>query len=251
MKTRYTGEIALSSEGAAKEKTRMDGIIDRTSSDNARPYFVINAEGKNLAGKEGYKVTPENGTLEIRRRDANISGTGTQTYGNPDISWTTDKDHSNLVNGDDVDADKVSIRAGSDYTDSQKDRKTANAGMYNNSAAFGGILNQNGEDASINYNLTGTGTIKVKKAGLTVTVGNAETVYGTPFDESKYDYAYSTETGKSLVNGDTKESLLKDLGMIGYDNAAALDGTDASGRQPWATTTRWLSRMQRKVHSMR
>ena len=226
LKTRYTGEIALSSEGAAKEKTRMDGDIDRTSSDNARPYFVINAEGENLAGKEGYAVTTADGTLKILRRNANISGTGTQTYGNPDISWTTDKDHSNLVNGDDVDADKVSIRAGSDYTDSQKDRKTANAGMYNNSAAFGGILNQNGEDASINYNLTGIGTIKVKKAGLTVTVGNAETVYGTPFDESKYDYAYSTETGKSLVNGDTKESLLKDLGTIGYDNEAALDGTD-------------------------
>ena len=225
LKTRYTGEIALSSEGAAKEKTRMDGI-DRTSSDNARPYFVINAEGENLAGKEGYAVTTADGTLEILRRNANISGTGTQTYGNPDISWTTDKDHSNLVNGDDVDADKVSIRAGSDYTNSQKDRKTANAGTYNNSAAFGGILNQNGEDASINYNLTGTGTIKVTKADLTVTVGNAETVYGTPFVESAYDYAYSTETGKSLVNGDTKESLLKDLGTIGYDNEAALDGTD-------------------------
>lgn len=61
---------------------------------------------------------------------------------------------------------------------------------------------------------------------MTVTVGNAETVYGTPFVESAYDYAYSTETGKSLVNGDTKESLLKDLGTIGYDNEAALDGTD-------------------------
>ena len=69
-------------------------------------------------------------------------------------------------------------------------------------------------------------TASVTKAGLLVNVGNAETVYGTPFDTSKYDYAYSTETGKNLVNGDTKESLLKDLGTIGYDNEAALDGTD-------------------------
>ena len=69
-------------------------------------------------------------------------------------------------------------------------------------------------------------TASVTKADLTVNVGNAETVYGTPFDTSKYDYAYSTETGKNLVNGDTKESLLKDLGTIGYDNEAALDGTD-------------------------
>ena len=69
-------------------------------------------------------------------------------------------------------------------------------------------------------------TASVTKADLTVNVGNAETVYGTPFDTSKYDYAYSTETGKNLVNGDTKESLLKDLGAISYDNEAALDGTD-------------------------
>ena len=69
-------------------------------------------------------------------------------------------------------------------------------------------------------------TASVTKAKLTVNVGKAETVYGTPFDTSKYDYAYSTEKGKSLVNGDTKESLLKNLGTIGYDNEAALDGTD-------------------------
>ena len=41
-------------------------------------------------------------------------------------------------------------------------------------------------------------TASVTPASLTVNVGNAETVYGTPFKESDYDYAYSTETGKSL-----------------------------------------------------
>ena len=68
-------------------------------------------------------------------------------------------------------------------------------------------------------------TASVTPANLTVNVGNAETVYGTPFKESDYDYAYSTETGKSLVNGDTKESLAAGLGKIDYDNEAALDGT--------------------------
>ena len=215
LKTRYTGEIALSSEGAAKEKTRMDGDIDRTSSDNARPYFVIKAEGKNLAGKEGYKVTTENGTLEILRRDANISGTGTQTYGNPDISWTTDKDHSNLVNGDDVDADKVSIRAGSDYTDSQKDRKTANAGTYNNSAAFDGILNQNGEDASINYNLIGTGTIKVNQAMLKLNTSDIHKTYG---DATGVKNALATDYAVTgAVNGDSNEDL---RGSVTLTNAS-------------------------------
>ena len=225
LKTRYTGEIALSSEGAAKEKTRMDGDIDRTSSDNARPYFVIKAEGKNLAGKEGYKVTTENGTLEILRRDANISGTGTQTYGNPDISWTTDKDHSNLVNGDDVDADKVSIRAGSDYTDSQKDRKTANAGTYNNSAAFDGILNQNGEDASINYNLIGTGTIKVNQAMLKLNTSDIHKTYG---DATGVKNALATDYAVTgAVNGDSNEDLRDSVTLTNTSGAIVIkDGKE-------------------------
>ena len=225
LKTRYTGEIALSSEGAAKEKTRMDGDIDRTSSDNARPYFVIKAEGKNLAGKEGYKVTTENGTLEILRRDANISGTGTQTYGNPDISWTTDKDHSNLVNGDDVDADKVSIRAGSDYTDSQKDRKTANAGTYNNSAAFDGILNQNGEDASINYNLIGTGTIKVNQAMLKLNTSDIHKTYG---DATRVKNALATDYAVTgAVNGDSNEDLRDSVTLTNTSGAIVIkDGKE-------------------------
>ena len=225
LKTRYTGEIALSSEGAAKEKTRMDGDIDRTGSDSARPYFVIKAEGKNLAGKEGYKVTTENGTLEILRRDANISGTGTQTYGNPDISWTTDKDHSNLVNGDDVDADKVSIRAGSDYTDSQKDRKTANAGTYNNSAAFDGILNQNGEDASINYNLIGTGTIKVNQAMLKLNTSDIHKTYG---DATGVKNALATDYAVTgAVNGDSNEDLRDSVTLTNTSGAIVIkDGKE-------------------------
>ena len=74
------------------------------------------------------------------------------------------------------------------------------------------------------------GNATVDKANLVVNVGNAETVYGTPFDEKRYYYAYSTETGKNLVNGDTKDSLATGLGTIKYYNDAALNGT---------TTGRW------------
>lgn len=207
LKDRYTGKITPLSEGAAKEKTRMEGNIDKTSSDNARPYFFIRAEGQNLVGKEGYDVTTEDGTLTILKRDANISGTGTQTYGKSDISWTTDKEHSNLVNGDVVDASKVSIRAGSAYTDNrssriQEGRITADAGTYNNSAAFGGILNKNGEDASINYNLTGTGTIEVNPATLKVTRKGYTTEYGTVLLE---DAAHPFTTWDTLANGDVDD----------------------------------------------
>lgn len=198
LKDRYTGEVKLSSEGAAEEKTRMDGDIDKTSSDNARPYFVINAKGENLAGKEGYAVTTANGTLEILRRDANISGTGTQTYGNSDISWTTTA--SNLKNNDQVGT--VTIKEGSAYTDIQKRRTTADAGTYENSAAFGSILNEKGEDASINYNLTGTGTIQVDKANLVVNRKGYTTEYGAVLLE---DAAHRFTTWGTLVNDDVDD----------------------------------------------
>ena len=226
LKDRYTGEIELSSDGVAAGKTRMDGDIDRTSSDNAHPYFVIKAEGKNLVGKEGYAVTTANGTLEILRRDANISGTGTQTYGTPDISWTTTA--SNLKNNDQVGT--VTIKEGSAYTDNQKDRTTADAGTYENSAAFGSILNEKGEDASINYNLTGTGTIQVDKADLTVSRKGIETVYGTvkkdPGDMTTYT---------DLVNGD-KNDIVIDNGNYGKAYSDDLKTTNNVGKYNYKAT---------------
>ena len=201
LKNRYTGEIELSSEGAAAEKTRMDGVIDRTSSDNAHPYFVIKAEGQNLVGKEGYAVTTANGTLEILKRDANISGTGTQTYGNSDISWTTIA--SNLKNNDQVGT--VTIKEVSAYTENQKGRTTADAGTYENSAAFGSILNEKGKDASINYNLTGTGTIQVNKAKLSIETDGFEKVYGdVPGVQEELENA---ATIKGLTNGDGEAEM--------------------------------------------
>ena len=213
LKDRYTGEITLSSEGAAAEKTRMDGDINKTSSDNARPYFFIRAEGHNLAGKEGYDVTTEDGTLTILKRDANINGTGTQTYGTSDISWTTTA--SNLKNNDQVGT--VTIKEGSDYTKKQQGRTTADAGTYENSAAFGSILNEKGEDASINYNLTGTGTIEVNPATLKVTRKGYTTEYGTVLLE---DAAHPFTTWGKLVNDDVDDIKVdnKDYG------GAYLDG---------------------------
>ncbi|RHM55379.1 filamentous hemagglutinin N-terminal domain-containing protein, partial [Mitsuokella sp. AF33-22] len=201
LKNRYTGEIEFSSEGAAAEKTRMDGDINKTSSDNARPYFVIKAEGQNLAGKEGYAVTTANGTLEILRRDANISGTGTQTYGNSDISWTTTA--SNLKNNDQVGT--VTIKEVSAYTENQKGRTTADAGTYENSAAFGSILNEKGEDASINYNLTGTGTIQVNKAKLSIETDGFEKVYGDV--SGVQEELENAATIKGLTNGDGEAEM--------------------------------------------
>lgn len=45
---------------------------------------------------------------------------------------------------------------------------------------------------------TKVGHVNIAKADLQVKVGNAKTVYGTPFDTSQYTYSY-----ENLVNGDT------------------------------------------------
>ena len=72
-----------------------------------------------------------------------------------------------------------------------------------------------------NYEVTvNAGDAKVNKAQLTINVGNAETTYGTKFDESQYDYGFAENAG--LVNGDNASVL----GNISYTNSAAKDGTN-------------------------
>ena len=65
-------------------------------------------------------------------------------------------------------------------------------------------------------------TASVTPADLTIQIGDASTVYGTKFDESKYGYSYVS----GITNGDTEATLDAALGGMDYTNGAALDGTD-------------------------
>ncbi len=242
----YNGSGTFTSKGWAKTATRKGGDKAPASEPDNKAIYNIKAasESYNLTDKgeaSGYKdaTTKNGGTVEILRRQINVNGSGSQTYGNATINdWTLtaaltgDQEGATgeaIVNNDKLDesTDNLSIKSGSSYAMSQDGHTTAhfNENPYTDAVNMENVGFENG--AGVNYEIVkAQGDLTVNKANLTVNVGNAETVYGTPFDTSKYDYAYSTETGKSLVNGDTKESLLKDLGTIGYDNEAALDGTD-------------------------
>lgn len=76
--------------------------------------------------------------------------------------------------------------------------------------------------------ITTTGNSIVNKAGLTITINNAETIYGTAFDESKYGY-----TLDNLTNGDTLEDVknIIDSAAGGYYNSGAADGTNGKVTQ--------------------
>ena len=65
-------------------------------------------------------------------------------------------------------------------------------------------------------------TASVTPADLTIQIGDASTVYGSKFDETKYGYNYVS----GITNGDTEETLDAAFGGMNYTNDAALDGTD-------------------------
>ena len=244
----YTGNGTFTSEGWAKTATRTGGDKAPASEPENNAIYNIKATSDSynltdLGKTSGYAdaTTKDGGTVEVLRRQINVNGSGSQTYGNATINdWKltasltgnqegVPSDADAIVNDDKLDEStgNLSIKSGSSYAMSQDGHTTAhfNENPYTDAVNMENVTFLG--DAGVNYEIVKTqGDLTVNKANLTVNVGKAETVYGTPFDTSKYDYAYSTETGKSLVNGDTKESLLKDLGTIGYDNEAALDGTD-------------------------
>ena len=65
-------------------------------------------------------------------------------------------------------------------------------------------------------------TASVTPADLTIQIGDASTVYGSKFDETKYGYSYAS----GITNGDIEATLDAALGGMNYTNDAALDGTN-------------------------
>lgn len=212
---------------------------------------IINKDNKN------YEITENLGKVLLQKRTARLSTDDIHTtYGDGDTiynrlaennllhldnlaSWDTESDilkqirAKTTVKGN-VSAFKLNAD-GTIATDSEGHRYTNDVRAYSITTSWFGSQNYNVEKV-LNKNKS-SGNIYVDKADLVVNVGNAETVYGTPFVESAYDYAYSTETGKSLVNGDTKESLARTLSeaglkKIGYDNEAARDGKNDQWTAP-------------------
>ena len=206
--------VKVTSDGSTATATRTGGkyeATDKSGADHKNAVYDLTVNLNDAKALDGYAIDTENGKLEIKKRTASITGTGTQTYGDTDGTIKNWMDtQTNIADGSTV-YYTTSIKSDSDYTKNQDGRKTADHGTYNDSVSFDGlkITDSKGNDVSIadNYDLTTTGTIDVAKAKLTVNTDGKTTTYGT-VDES---YTSRLDDSTKALNGDDAKKLISDL----------------------------------------
>ena len=225
----YNGSGTFTSEGWAKTATRTGG--NKAAADNNNAIYNIEAASDSYAltakgTASGYAdaTTKDGGTVEILRRQINVNGSGSQTYGNATINdWTptatlTGKQEGvtgeALVkeNNDTLDnrTDILSIKSGSSYAENQNGRTTANASpdSYEDAVNMVNVGFENG--AGVNYKIVkAQGDLKVNKAALTINTEDKTTTYGT------VDKAFTSDI-KGLTNGDDKSIVNLTYATDGY-----------------------------------
>lgn len=226
--------IFVSSIAQDPTATRTGGYKE-SSTDNKKAIYPFSVGKENAAGLNGYALDTKNADIEIIKRKANITGTGTQTYGGEKgkFDWTETK-KENIAPGSNV-FYTTSVKSDSAYTEKQQNRNTADYGTYGDSVSFDNLKitdsKRNEVNIADNYDLTTTGTIEVGKATLTVKINDASTQYGTPFDEesgkNKKSYDYTVVSGNA--NGETEVEVKGLLGKLkNYKNAGVGDNGRAT-----------------------
>lgn len=200
--------VTVTSDGSTATATRTGGkyeATDKSGADHKNAVYDLTVNLNDAKALDGYAIDTENGKLEIKKRTASITGTGTQTYGDTDRTiknWTDTQ--TNIANGSKV-SYTTSIKSGSAYTNNQKDRNTADHGTYKDSVSFDNlkIIDAEGHDVDIaaNYDLTITGTIDVAKAKLNINIDDTSATYGS---SEWTPYTYKLD---KLINGDTSASI--------------------------------------------
>ena len=218
-------------DGAVGTATRTNGKYEAADKQNA--IYGLNVNPNGATAKAGYALNNENAKLEIKRKTLTINTDISQTYGNDTPTLVTPSDYQNqLVGKDTLSADDItySISTTGDYAKSKGTNPTAHVreGGYSDEYLTTGaaIKDGDGNDASANYEVTGSGTITVNPADLYLTVGDVSTTYGTPFKTNDYHYAIDTTKSAGLVNGDTKTSLGVDDSFLKYTNTGDASDPD-------------------------
>ena len=218
----YNGSGTFTSAGWAKTATRTGGDKAPASepANNAIYNIKADSESYNLTAKgaaSGYAdaTAKDGGTVEILKRQINVNGSGSQTYGNATINdWTLtatltgDQEGATgeaLVkeNNDTLDnrTDILSIKSGSSYDENQAGRTTADANPnpYEDAVNMENVGFENG--AGVNYEIVkAKGDLKVNKANLTITTNGFKKVYGDV--EGVQNALKNAVTVTGLTNGD-------------------------------------------------
>lgn len=227
------GESNISYDSLGKKKTADRENGDKTdangkpilaTSDKAQAIYNLSVKkaGDDVTGIHGYDVIKKDGSIEITKRKVTINQDGTITYGsNQGIAYevpTSENatDITGLTNGDTIGS--VTMTTSKEYQDSKGTRNTGDAGKYDltTDGTNTHIVN-NGKDVSVNYDISGSGTLIVNKAPLHIYTEDVVTPYGivrktqsratglTNGDEGKdagfsYDYG---DYGHGYLNGNT------------------------------------------------
>lgn len=210
---------------AGKYLTNKNG---RDTADRGTYIGDMNVTGISLKGTKAgnYTIASEaQGDLTVTKAKLNITvGDARTTYGQKFDESQYGYTLNGNTNGDSEEVVKGLIgQVG--YTNSAakngtKGKWTDNAGIYT------GAINLNKKVDQINLKNYEVGeivkgTANVDKATLNLTVGDANTTYGTKFDESRYGYSLNGNT-----NGDSEEMIKDLIGSVSYINSAAKDGTN-------------------------
>ncbi|WP_370822084.1 two-partner secretion domain-containing protein [Acidaminococcus massiliensis] len=171
---------------------------------------------------DGADSTVDKADLTLTLKDVSTTygqGFDSSTYGYKkdaaDLQGLTNGDAAAAITDVLQDSDSTYVNGGAKSDPNNENVKTQNAGSYQITGSTAKTLD--------NYNIkvVNPGTSTVKKAKLTLTVGDVSTVYGTGFDKTKYTYTISGN-----ANGDTDETLKNNQISVTYTNTG--EKTDAN-----------------------
>ena len=171
---------------------------------------------------DGADSTVDKADLTLTLKDVSTTygqGFDSSTYGYKkdaaDLQGLTNGDAAAAITDVLQDSDFTYVNGGAKSDPNNENVKTQNAGSYQITGSTAKTLD--------NYNIkvVNPGTSTVKKAKLTLTVGDVNTVYGTGFDKTKYTYTISGN-----ANGDTDETLKNNQISVTYTNTG--EKTDAN-----------------------
>lgn len=225
-------------DGAVGTATRTNGNYEAT--DKQKAIYDLNVNLNGAEALDGYALNKENAKLEIKRKTLTINTNISQTYGNDTPTLVTPSDYQNqLVGKDTLSADDITyaISSTGKYAPSKgTSGTTAHVGTYAGEYLTTGakVKDGNGNDASANYEVSGSGTITVNPADLVLQLKDVSTTYGQKFDEMTYGYNQDTDYLKGLLkNGDDASVITDNIknDAIHYINTGAVTDADKNTKR--------------------
>lgn len=230
--------VAVSSGGAEPGATRTNGDENKKASDGNKAFYVFTVD-KNENGataRNGYDLETVNGDIEILKRKVTVNENGHITYGS-DKGITYDAPTSGeatsttgLTNGDTI--GPVVMTPSTGYQTSKGSRNTADAGTYDltTDGTQTKILN-NGKDVSANYDVSGSGTLTVDKATLTLDTGSTTKSYGDAtgvkdfLNDKQTNYTLDGFVNGDQDNSDTQNTIRSQINNVTNTSDALVDDT--------------------------